>query len=195
VIGEQQSLCPCEEVLAHEHELEPDSVGREGAERQVTQAAVLRAADRVLDAGALAVDLLEPCDARAGLVGDEDPEAVPVMITERELRAGVGPLAAADRARPSRPGREVEIRKLSDPAPSRGSSSAPSAGCQADSGRRRIAARTGSVRSKPTVKRSSSSLAVSVSRCVAPPESQRTSTLRRSIPAGSCSSARQSTST
>ncbi len=32
-IGQQEPLCPGEEILACEHELEPDSVGREGAER------------------------------------------------------------------------------------------------------------------------------------------------------------------
>jgi hypothetical protein len=83
-------VCPGDQILAHEHELEPDRVGRERAERQVTQPAVLGAADRVLDAGALAVDLLEPRDPPAGLSGDEDLKAVPVVIAKRELRARVG---------------------------------------------------------------------------------------------------------
>ena len=96
-LGQQESLCPGDQVLAREHELEPDRVGREGAERRLRRP-LFGAADRVLDARTATVDLLEPRDAPAGLVGDEDLEAVPVVIGEGELRAGVRPFAA-DRAR------------------------------------------------------------------------------------------------
>ena len=37
-IGEQEPLCPGDHVLAHEHQLQPDSVRLESAERQVAQA-------------------------------------------------------------------------------------------------------------------------------------------------------------
>jgi hypothetical protein len=52
-----------------------------------------------------------------GLVGDERLEAVPRRVGEAHLvrRAGVGPLAAADRASARRPARKVQARKLSDP--------------------------------------------------------------------------------
>jgi hypothetical protein len=64
--------------------------------RKGTEAAVLGAADRVLDAGALAVDLLEPRDPPAGLIRNEDLEAVPVVIAKRQLRARMRPFAAAE---------------------------------------------------------------------------------------------------
>ena len=54
-----------------------------------------------------------------GLVGDEDLEAVALGVGEGHLvpRAGMGPLAAADRPGPLRPARagKVQARKLGDP--------------------------------------------------------------------------------
>jgi hypothetical protein len=70
--------------------------------------------DRVLDDRALAVDLLEPRNPPTALIGDEDSEAVPVVVAKRELRAGMESFAAAGRTRPGGPGREVEVRKLRD---------------------------------------------------------------------------------
>lgn len=112
---EEEPLRPDEQVLACEHELEPGGVGLEGAEGEV-KAALLAAADAVLGRGAGAVELLEAGDARALLVGEEDLEAVAVVIGEGELGAGVGALAAADGARPLRPGRKIES-KLGHPCP------------------------------------------------------------------------------
>ena len=60
------------------------------------------------------MELLEPGDARAGLVGDEDLETVPVVVGEGQLRARVWSFALADRARPRGPGGEVEICQLGD---------------------------------------------------------------------------------
>ena len=55
-----------------------------------------------------AVELLEPLDPPALLVGDEDLEAVAVLVAEGELGARVRPLAAADGAGACRPAGEVE---------------------------------------------------------------------------------------
>ena len=95
--AEQQPLCPGEQVLGAEREFEPGGVRLEAAEGQVAQAGVLAAADPVLDDGVLAVELLEPLDPAALLVGDEDLEAVAVVVGKGELRPRVRPLAAADR--------------------------------------------------------------------------------------------------
>ena len=78
------------------------------------QAGVFGAADAVFAGGALAVQLFEAVDPGALLVGEEDLEAVAVVIGEGELRARVGALAAADRPRPGRPTGEVEL-ELADP--------------------------------------------------------------------------------
>ena len=48
-------------------------------------------------------------DVGLGLVGQDRLEAVPVVVGERELRAGVRALAADDHARPGRPGGQVEV--------------------------------------------------------------------------------------
>ena len=68
------------------------------AEREVAQAGVFVVADVVLDAGAAAVVTLELGD-RAGLVGEDRLEAVPVVVGERQLRAGVRALAPDDHPR------------------------------------------------------------------------------------------------
>ena len=88
-----------------------DSKAPEG---EVAKSAFLTAADPVLAGGAGALELLEAGDPAALLVGEEDLEAVAVVIGEGELGAGVGALAAADRPRPRRPGGEIE-RKLGHP--------------------------------------------------------------------------------
>ena len=94
--GEQQPLRPGEQVLGGEDELEPGGVRLEGAEGEVLEAGVFAAADPVLDERVLAVELFEPGDPFALLVGDEDLEAVPVMVGEGELRAGVCALTTHD---------------------------------------------------------------------------------------------------
>ena len=76
--------------MSSEHEFEPDRVWLEVAEGEVAQAGVFRAADRVFDRGALALELFEPRDTTTCLVGDEDLETMPVMIGEGQLCAGVG---------------------------------------------------------------------------------------------------------
>jgi hypothetical protein len=83
-------------------------------ERQVSQAGGFAAADAVLGAGALAVAQLQPGHVGILLVGDEDLETVPVGVGERQLRAGVGILTAADRPGAGRPAGQVEARKLGD---------------------------------------------------------------------------------
>ena len=70
------------------HDLEPHLVVFEVAEREVAQAGVFVVADVVLDASAAAVVALEFGD-RAGLVGEDRLEAVPVVVGEGQLRAGV----------------------------------------------------------------------------------------------------------
>src|SRR5438445_564904 len=64
--------------------------------------------------GRTALAQLEGGDVGVGVVGDEDPEAVAVVVAERQLRAGVGPLAAADSSRLFGPGIQVE-RELAHP--------------------------------------------------------------------------------
>jgi hypothetical protein len=143
-----------------------------GPRGQVLEAGVLAAADPVLDDGVLAVQLLEPLDPAALLVGDEDLEAVAIVVGEGKLRPGMGTLAA-DRACPRRPVQEVEA-ELGTAAPSRCSLAWVNAGRQARSGSARTASRTGSVSSKLTEKRKPSQ-ATWRKACVAPPESARTS--------------------
>src|SRR5919201_3179775 len=65
-------------------------------------------------AGALTVAQLQPSEVAVGLVGDEHLEAVPVGVGERQLRAWVGPLAAADRPGALGPASQVEACKLGD---------------------------------------------------------------------------------
>ena len=61
--GEQQPLGPDDQVVREAHDLQPDLVVLEVAERQVAQAGVLVVADVVLDAGAAAVITLERGDS------------------------------------------------------------------------------------------------------------------------------------
>ena len=64
----------------------------------------LQRLDAVLDLGVLAVKGLQGGDVRVLLVGDEALETVPVIVSEGELRPGVGTLAAADQPGAGRPG-------------------------------------------------------------------------------------------
>jgi len=105
---EQERLGPGDQVVGCQHELEPDRVHLEVAEGEVLEAGVLIVADVVLDAGALAMAALQGGDVGLGLVGQEDPEAVAVVIGEGELRAGVGALAADDQARALRPVGQID---------------------------------------------------------------------------------------
>ena len=94
--------------MGGQHQLEPDAVAAPAVEREVAQAGGFGGADAVLDAGALAVAQLQRGMIRVGLVGQEDLEAVPVVVGEAQLRAGMGVLAAADRPGARRPGVQVE---------------------------------------------------------------------------------------
>lgn len=85
--------------MGDEDEFEPDGVGVEVAEREVGQAAVFGGADAVLDPRAGTVLALERGDLGIGLIGEDGLEAVPVVIGERELCAGVRTLAARSRGR------------------------------------------------------------------------------------------------
>jgi len=190
--GEQQPLRPGEQVLGDQGELEPGRVGSERAEGQVAQAGVFAAADTVFDNRVVAVQLLETLDPSALLVGDEDLEAVAVVVAEGELGAGVRPLAAADRPGAVRPARQVE-RELGDRRPLarlarlRERRPPPLLRQRED--------RLGSVRSKPTEKQRPSAATWSRNAWVAPPESARTSSRGRFASSGSRASARSSTST
>jgi hypothetical protein len=84
-----------------------------------------------------------------GLVGDEDLEAVPVGIGERQLRAGVGIFAAADRSVPAGQPDRSRVASSATSAPWRGVVSASTAGCQASAATASTAARTCSVAGSP----------------------------------------------
>jgi hypothetical protein len=75
--------------------------------------------------GVGAVAGLQDGGVGVGLVGDEDLEAVAGLVGEGQLvrRAGVGPLAAADRPGARRPASsgKVQVRKLGDPGTPAGS--------------------------------------------------------------------------
>jgi len=78
------------------HELKPDAVVLEIAERQVAQPPVLVVADVALDACATAV-VAHDRGQRPGPVGEDRLEAMLVMVGEGELRAGMRALAPNDR--------------------------------------------------------------------------------------------------
>jgi hypothetical protein len=88
--------------------LEPDAVAPPQVERQVGQAGGLGGADAVLDAGALAVAQLQGGQVGVGLVGEEDLEAVAVVVGEAQLGARVGVFTSADGAGTFRPGVQVD---------------------------------------------------------------------------------------
>ena len=107
--GEEQSLGPGDQVVREADDLKPDAVVLEVAKRQISVAGVLVVSDVILDAGAAAMITLQ-CGDRAGVVGEDRLEAMPVVVGERELRAGVGALAPDDHPGPGRPGVEVQSR-------------------------------------------------------------------------------------
>jgi hypothetical protein len=73
--------------MGEAHDLKPHLVVGEVAEREVAHAGVFVVADVVLDPAAAAVIAFQDSD-RAGLVGEDCLEAMPVVIGERQLRAG-----------------------------------------------------------------------------------------------------------
>src|SRR5215472_5633226 len=106
---EAEALEEGEQVLSSEHQLQPDLVGRELTEGEVTESGVLAAADAVLDASVTTVARLELGQVGVVLVGDEDLEAEALVVGEAELSAGMGPLAPADGAGSLGPGRQIEV--------------------------------------------------------------------------------------
>jgi hypothetical protein len=74
--------------LGDQRELQPDGVEVEVAEGQVVQAGLLSRADAVLGARARPVQAFE-LDRIAVQVGQRGQEAVPVVVAEAQLRAGV----------------------------------------------------------------------------------------------------------
>ena len=99
---------PGDQIVREADDQQPHLVVVKVAERQVAQASVLVVADVVLDAGAGAVIALELGD-RAGLVGEDRLEAMPVVIGKGELRAGMRAFAPDDHARAVRPAGQVEV--------------------------------------------------------------------------------------
>ena len=112
--NQAQALEEGDQVLCGEHQLHPDLVGQEVLEWEVAEAGVLGATNAVLDSGVSAMTNLEGDDVGVALVGDEDLEAISLMVCESELCSGMGPLAPTDRARPSRPRAQVEAGQLTD---------------------------------------------------------------------------------
>src|SRR4051794_40539611 len=96
---EQQRLRPDEQVVREHDDLKPHLVERERFERELRQAGVLVVADAVLDMGVLAVARLDDRDVLVGLVGEDRLEAVAVVVSEAQLRAGVRALTPNDHAR------------------------------------------------------------------------------------------------
>jgi hypothetical protein len=93
---EQQRLGPADQIVGCHHQLQPDLVHGEVLERELGQAGVLVVADLVLSLGARSLPALQDSDVLIPLVGDERLEAVSVVVGERQLGAGVRPLATAD---------------------------------------------------------------------------------------------------
>ena len=114
--GQADQLGPAEQVLGDQRELEPGLVVLEGVVREVAHAGVLAGADAVLDAGAAAVTQLQDGDVVAVLVGEEARVPVAVLVEDRELRAGVRTLAAADQPGALGPRGQIEpVGQLGDP--------------------------------------------------------------------------------
>ncbi len=86
--GQQQPLGPDDQVVGEAHDLQPDAVVFEVAEREILEAGVLVVADLVLDAGAGVVATLDLGDVGVGLVGEDRFEAMPIDVGERQLGAG-----------------------------------------------------------------------------------------------------------
>ncbi len=192
--GEQEALRPGEQILGDEDELEPGRVGGERAEGEVAKPGAFAAADPVLDERVGAVELFEPGDPSALLVGDEDLEAVALTSVKESCAPGWGrSWRQIPRVPCSQPFASRSRASSATAAPSRCSPAWVSAGRQPCSGTARIACLTGSVRSKPTEKRKLRAATWSRKACVAPPELVRTSRPGPTASSGSCSSARSST--
>jgi hypothetical protein len=88
VIVEREPLGPGGEVLGDQRDLKPHGVVVKVAKREVGQAGLLGGADAVLGAGAGAVQALK-FDGVAVEVGQRDQEAMPVVVCEAQLGAGV----------------------------------------------------------------------------------------------------------
>lgn len=85
-------------------------------EGQLRCAGRLQRLDAILDLGVLSVGRFEHREVVALLVGDEALEAVPVVVCEGELGAGMGALAPADQPCPLGPAVEVDpARQLGHP--------------------------------------------------------------------------------
>ena len=97
---ERELLGPDRQVVCGERELEPRGVRGERVEREVRAAGRFERLDAVFDFGVLTVGPFERGEVIAGLVGDEALEAVAIEVGERELRAWVWTLAAADQTCP-----------------------------------------------------------------------------------------------
>ena len=193
---QQQRLGPDGEVLGGQDQLEPDGVAAPPVEGEVGQAGGLGGADAVLDPGALAVPQLQPGQVRVGLVGEEDLEAVPVVVAEAQLGAGVGVLAAADRpgARPARCAGRSSRSARTPRRHARGWPSASIAGVQAGSGWARIASRRWASIGMPSENPTWSSRRCQASRVLAPALSLRTRTGWSRGGAGSWARARSTSS-
>jgi hypothetical protein len=174
---EQQRLGPAGEVWGGQDQLQPDGVAAQQVEGEVAQPGGLGGADAVLDPSALAVPQLQPGDVGIGLVGEEDLEAVPVVVAEAQLGAGVGVLSSADRPVPAgQVCRSIQPVSSQTSALGRTWPEGSIAGVQAGSGWARIASRTWASIGMPSVKATSRSRRCQASRVLAPALSLRTRT-------------------
>ena len=147
------------------------------------------------DAGVLAVAQLQGGDVGVGLVGQDDLEAVPVGVGERQLRAGVGASRRQIARLPSGQPDRSRVASSATSAPWRAVPSASTAGCQASAATASTAARTCSVAGSPTENPMPRSRSHLVNPWVAPAVSARTTTGWSRAAAGSCARARSTTST
>jgi hypothetical protein len=74
--------------LSGQDQLQPDLVAPPPVEGEVLEAGGLGGVDAVLDPGAVAVPQLQGAQIRVGLVGEEDLEAVAVVVAERSWAPG-----------------------------------------------------------------------------------------------------------
>jgi hypothetical protein len=154
-----EALVEDQQVLGGEHQLQPNLVGGEAPEGEVLEPGVLGAADPVLDPGRSAVAGLQRGQVTISLTGNEALKAVAVVVGEAELGTGWGRSRRQMTRLPKGQPPRSRSTNSQTAAPSRSSPSCLTAGTQALSGVARIASRTGSVRSKPTEKKTSNSCA------------------------------------
>ena len=100
---QEERLCPGDQILAEENQLEPDLVGVKVREGKVLESGVFGSGDTLFDSGPSPLAGFEESNVGVGLVGEEHLEAVTVEIGEGELSSGVGNLPAADRPGSFRP--------------------------------------------------------------------------------------------